>query len=145
MRHRLAASLLQWQTGLGSVQGLYLALLIDAQNQRVLRRVQMQTDDCFQLTGKLRIATYLEGLDQVWLESVRVPDGLRCTTQRVTSLKIKAAPVRSRRMSARSLSDEDCRMRKQRPSGSRGSTAGARETSARTAVHIAWGCVSNGR
>jgi hypothetical protein len=74
MRHRLAASFLQWQPGLGSVQGLYLALLIDAQNQRMLRRVQIQADDCFQLTGKIRITTYLEGLDQVRFESMRVPD-----------------------------------------------------------------------
>jgi hypothetical protein len=74
MRHRLAAPLLQWQPGLGSVQGLYLALLIDAQNQRMLRRVQIQADDCLQLIGKLWITTYLEGLDQVRLEPVRVPD-----------------------------------------------------------------------
>jgi hypothetical protein len=74
MRHRLAASFLQWQPGLGSVQGLYLALLINVQNQRMLRRVQIQADDCFQLTAKLRITTYLKGLDQVRLESVRVPD-----------------------------------------------------------------------
>jgi hypothetical protein len=74
MRHRLAASFLQWQPGLGSVQGLDLALLIDAQNERMLRRIQIQADDGFQLTSKLRIATYLEGLDQVRLESVRMPD-----------------------------------------------------------------------
>ena len=40
MRHRLPASLLQGQPGLGPVQGLYLAFLIDAQNQRVLGRIQ---------------------------------------------------------------------------------------------------------
>jgi hypothetical protein len=71
MRHRLATSFLQRQPWLGSVQGLYLALFVNAQNQSMLRRVQVQADDGFQLTGKLRITAYLEGLDQMRLESLR--------------------------------------------------------------------------
>jgi hypothetical protein len=74
MRHRLATSFLQRQAGLVSVQGLYLALFVNAQNQSMLRRVQVQADDGFQLTGKLRVTAYLEGLDQVRLESVCVRD-----------------------------------------------------------------------
>jgi hypothetical protein len=70
MRHCPAASFLRWQLRLGSVQGSYLAFLIDAQNQRMLRWIQIQADDGFQLVGKLRITTYLEGLDQMQLESV---------------------------------------------------------------------------
>jgi hypothetical protein len=74
MRHRLATSFLQRQAGLGSVQGLYLALFVNAQNQSMLRRVQVQADDGFQLTGKLQVTAYPEGLDQVRLESVCVLD-----------------------------------------------------------------------
>ena len=74
MRHGLAAAFLQRQAGLGSVQGLDLALLIDPQHQRMLGRIQIQADDFFQLVGKLRIATYFESLDQMRLESVRAPD-----------------------------------------------------------------------
>jgi phosphohistidine phosphatase len=53
---------------------LYLALFFDAQNQGMLRRVQIQADDGFQLVGKVRIMAYLEGLDQERIESVCVPD-----------------------------------------------------------------------
>ena len=74
MRYGLAASFLQRQSGGGPIQGLYLGLLIGAQNQRMLPRIQVQADDCFQLLGKLRITTYLEGLEQMRLEFVRVPD-----------------------------------------------------------------------
>jgi hypothetical protein len=37
VRHRSAASLLERQSGLGSIQSLNLALFIDAQYQRPLR------------------------------------------------------------------------------------------------------------
>ena len=46
--HSGAASALQRQAGLGTVQSLNLALLVGAQHQRVLRRVEVQTDDVFQ-------------------------------------------------------------------------------------------------
>ena len=75
MRDGMAASFLQRQSRPGRSRAcIYLALLIDAQNQRMLPRIRIQADDCFQLMGKLRITTYLEGLEQMRLESVRVPD-----------------------------------------------------------------------
>lgn len=44
MRHRAATAFLERQTRLTAVQSLYLALLIDAQNDRMLGWIQIQAD-----------------------------------------------------------------------------------------------------
>src|ERR1039458_8743193 len=60
VRHGGAASALQRQAGLGTIQGLNLALLVGAQHQRVLRRIEIQADDVFQFLGECRIVADLE-------------------------------------------------------------------------------------
>jgi hypothetical protein len=53
---------------------LHLTFLVAAQNQCVLRRRHVEADDVFELLDKLRIARHLEGLDQVRLESIGLPN-----------------------------------------------------------------------
>src|ERR1035441_9041496 len=74
VRHGGAASALQRQAGLGTVQSLNLALLVGAQHQRVLRRVEVQTDDVFQFLRERRIVADLEGLHAMRFQSVGPPD-----------------------------------------------------------------------
>jgi hypothetical protein len=52
VRHGRAASAFQGQPRLRTVQSLNLALLVHAQHQRVLGRIQVQTDDVFQFLGE---------------------------------------------------------------------------------------------
>ena len=61
----LAPSAFERQARLRAIQSLDLTLLIQTQHQCVLRWVQVQTYDIGQLLGKLRIPTYLEGLEQM--------------------------------------------------------------------------------
>src|SRR5260370_37828518 len=68
-----AAALLHWQTGLGAVKCLYLALLVHAQHQRVFRRIQIQPDDRFQFAGELRTVADSEAGDAMRLETVGLP------------------------------------------------------------------------
>ena len=58
--HGAAASAFQWQAGLGPIQSLNLALLVHAQHQRVFRRIQVQTDNIFQLFGERGIVADLK-------------------------------------------------------------------------------------
>ena len=62
------------QDRLGAVQRLHLGLLVHAQHQRPLRRIQVQPDHVADLVDELRIARQLEGVGQVWLEPKRLPD-----------------------------------------------------------------------
>ena len=55
-------------------QGLHLTLLIHAQNDRRLRRVQVQTDHVVDLLHEQRIGGQLERLAAVWLYPERPPD-----------------------------------------------------------------------
>jgi hypothetical protein len=71
---------------------LDLALLIDAQNQRSIGRVEIETDDIANLLDEQGIGRQLEGLGAVRLKAEglpdamdrgrRVPDGLSHGTQR---------------------------------------------------------------
>ncbi len=61
VRHGAAAARLQRQTRLGSVEGLNLALLIHAQHQRLVGRVQVKADHIGELFDELGIAAHLEG------------------------------------------------------------------------------------
>jgi hypothetical protein len=76
VRHRLAAPGLDRQSGLGAVERLDLALLVNRQHHGVGRRVDIEPDDISQLGGKVRIARPLEGAQPVRLQLVRPLDAL---------------------------------------------------------------------
>jgi hypothetical protein len=76
MRHGAGAALLHGQSRLGAIEGLDLALLIDAQHQRLVGRVEIEPDDVLNFFRELRIVRQLEGLGQVRFELVRGPDAL---------------------------------------------------------------------
>src|SRR5665213_1096207 len=72
--HGPAAAFFDRQTGLGAVQRLDLTLFIGAQNQGVFRRVEIETHDGFQLFRELGVVADFEGLHQMRLEAVGMPD-----------------------------------------------------------------------
>ncbi len=76
MGHRAGATALDREARLGAIQGLDLALLINAQHDRLLRRVEVEPDDVGQLLAEPRIVRQLEGADTVRLQAVSVPDAL---------------------------------------------------------------------
>ena len=72
--HGLAATGLESQSGLGAIQGLDLAFLIPTEHQSVLGRVQIPSDNVFQLFGEFGIVADLEILHPMRLQSVTMPD-----------------------------------------------------------------------
>src|SRR6516162_48336 len=76
MGHRAATAALHRQPGLGAVERLDLALLIDRQHQGMLRRIDIEADDILDLGGKFRVARQLEGAHPMRLQTVRRPDPL---------------------------------------------------------------------
>ena len=68
------ATSLQGQSGVGAVECLHLALLVAAQNQRMLGRGHIQAYDVLELLGELQIPRDLEALDQVRFEAIGLPD-----------------------------------------------------------------------
>src|SRR5690349_6123081 len=76
MRHRLATAGLDRQSGLGAVERLDLALLVNRQPHRMGRRVDIKPNDVAQLGGKTRIPRALEGAQPVRLQFVLPPDAL---------------------------------------------------------------------
>ena len=72
MRHGAGSALLDRQAGLCAVERLDLALLVDRENQRLVRRIEIETDDIAHLLDVL-VIRQLEGLHQVRLEAVRLP------------------------------------------------------------------------
>ena len=74
MRHCSTAAFLQGQTGLGSVKGLDLAFFVHAQNQRLVRRIQIQPHDIAQLLHEAFVTAEFEGADQMGLQVVLLPD-----------------------------------------------------------------------
>ncbi len=68
------ARCLNGRPGLSSVQRLDLALLVDAQHQRLVGRIQVQAHDVAQFLDEPLVAAELEGLRQVGLETVLLPD-----------------------------------------------------------------------
>src|SRR5215469_17950229 len=69
VRHGLTATRLEWESGLGAIQGLDLAFLIHTQHQSVLGRVQIQSDNIFQLFGEFGIVADLETFHTVRLQT----------------------------------------------------------------------------
>src|SRR3989454_2303211 len=64
------------QRGLRTVESLDLTLLVDAQHQRLVRRVQVQPDHIAQLPHEVGVAAQLERLRAVWLQTVGFPDAV---------------------------------------------------------------------
>ena len=64
------------QEGLGTVQGLDLALFVDTENQGTIRRRQIQTDDVADLLHEEGIARQLEGLRAMRLQAEGPPDAM---------------------------------------------------------------------
>ena len=72
--HRPAAARLHRQPRLGAVERLDLRLLVDAEHQRMRRRIDIEADDVAQLGHELGIARQLELAHPVRLQSVGAPD-----------------------------------------------------------------------
>lgn len=81
MRHGSGTAFFHRQSGLGTVKRLYLCLFIEAEHQSMFRRVQIKTHDIFQFFNKVRIVRQLEGLDQMRLQPMAIPNTLHgCLT-----------------------------------------------------------------
>jgi len=76
VRQGSTATLFDWQSRLCPVQGLNLALLIHAQHQGFLRRIEIETHHVGQLLQKLRISGKFEILGSVWLKMMTLPDAI---------------------------------------------------------------------
>jgi len=69
-------TLLDRQAGLGAIEGLDLALLVERQHDGMGRRIDIETDDVSELGGKLRVVGQLEAAEAVGCQAVRPPDAL---------------------------------------------------------------------
>src|SRR5215216_3512545 len=74
MRHRSGASFLERQSRLRAIEGLHLALLIAAEDDRMLGRMQVEADHILELLHKLRVLRDFERPHQMWLQAMRPPD-----------------------------------------------------------------------
>ena len=74
VRHRSTAAFLQRKARLGAIEGLDLALLVDAQDQGLVRWIEVEPDDIVELLDKVRVPADLEGPDEMGLEVVSLPD-----------------------------------------------------------------------
>ena len=74
--HRLGPPRLHRQRRLGPVQRLHGGLLVHAQHDRLLRRIEVQTDHVNQFLVELRVVGQLECLDQVRFQTARGPHPL---------------------------------------------------------------------
>ncbi len=77
--HGPGAALLHGQAGLGTVERLDLALLVDREDDGVGRRIDIEADDVAQFGDELRVGGELELLDPVRLKAMRAPDALNGT------------------------------------------------------------------
>jgi hypothetical protein len=77
--HGPGAALLQRQSGLSAIEGLDLALFIDAEHDGVRRRIDIEPDDVAQLVDERRVVGQLELPDPMRLEPVSAPDPLHGT------------------------------------------------------------------
>ena len=76
MRHAFDVAQPEGQEGLGALQGLGLALLIDAQHQGMVGRIQVEADDVADLLDEEGIGGELEVLPPMGLEVERGPEAL---------------------------------------------------------------------
>ena len=71
--HGSAPAFFHRQTRLGPVQGLHLRFLIDAQNQRFGRGIEVEANDVVELFHKLFVPRQFESPNPVRLQPVRFP------------------------------------------------------------------------
>ncbi len=76
MGHGPTAPLLDRQSWLGTIECLDLAFLVDAQHQGLVWRVEIKADHIVELFDKAFVAAELEGLGQMRLEAVSIPNTL---------------------------------------------------------------------
>ena len=76
MGHCPGAAGLHRQARLGTVEGLDLALLVNGEDDRVGRRIDIKTDDVLEFLCKLRVIRQLEGADAVRCKLVGFQDAL---------------------------------------------------------------------
>jgi len=69
MGHGGGAALLERQSGLGPIEGLDLRLLIDAEHDRPVRRIEVEPDDLGDLLLEHRVVRDLEALCQMGLQA----------------------------------------------------------------------------
>src|SRR3989454_3907525 len=62
------------QQRLRAIQGLNLGFLVDAQDQRLVRRIEVEPHDVADLVDEQRILGQLERLDPMWAQAERAPD-----------------------------------------------------------------------
>jgi hypothetical protein len=70
----------QLQFGLGAIQSLDLRLFVNGQNQCIIGRVQVQTDNIKNLFRKVWIVADLERFQAMGLQVCRLPDLLYLPT-----------------------------------------------------------------
>ena len=125
MGHRPAAAALHRQPWLRAVERLDLRLLVDRQHQRVLGRIDVETDDILDFGGELRVVRQLEGPHPMRLQAVRRPNPLHAAVADPGGLRQGSArPVRrlARRLAERHLDHPlDHHRRQRRLAGRAGS------------------------
>jgi len=72
--HGGATSFLHRQTGLGAIEGLDLALLVEAEHHSVGGWIDIEADHLFELLGEFGIVGELERAHPVGLQPVPLPD-----------------------------------------------------------------------
>src|SRR5450631_3110313 len=87
MGHRSSAALLHRKTGLGAVERLDLALLIDREDDGMGGWINIEADNVAQLVNKLRVGGELELFHAVRLKAVRAPDALDGTRADIDDLR----------------------------------------------------------
>src|SRR5271166_1818361 len=93
--HGAAASFLEWQARLGPIESLNLALLIDAKDDRLVRRIQVEPDHVGEFFQEPGVAREFESLAAMRLEIVTPQD---VTYRRLTNALVgrqgSATPMR---------------------------------------------------
>jgi hypothetical protein len=73
-----AANRVHRQAGLSAVKRLDLRLLVEGQNHRMGRRIDIEADDLGELLGESRIVRQLEAAPAMRSKAMRLPDRLDC-------------------------------------------------------------------
>jgi hypothetical protein len=76
MGHGSGAALLHGQAGLGAIKRLDLALFVNRQHQRIVRRIEIKPNDILNFLCKLRIVRELERAREMGLQAVLLPHAL---------------------------------------------------------------------
>ena len=84
LRHGATTAFLDRQAGLRTVERLDLALFVDREHQRLVRRIEVEADDILHLLDEPLVVRQLESLHTVRLEFVRLPDALHAGVAEVS-------------------------------------------------------------